>query len=114
MEELILFCLTFLLIYLIYFIFVIKRKNALENISKTTEVMYLKKRYKLKKIKLSNKKLANIIALSNSFIISFTVFIVSIISNLILKILIAMIIMIPFILIVYHFIGLYLKKKEND
>lgn len=114
MKELILFCLTFLFIYLIYFIFVIKRKSALANFSRTTEVMYLKKRYKLKKIKLSNKKLANIVALSNSFIISFTVFIVSIISNLILQIVIAMIVMIPLILIVYHFIGLYLKKKENE
>lgn len=113
MEEFFLALLSFIFIYILYLIIVVGRKKSLERLDKTTEYMYLKKRYKLKLEKVNKKSLANLIALANSFIIALTVFIVSIVENIALKILLALLVMIPFILIIYHFIGIYLKKKER-
>lgn len=113
MKELIYFIITFVLIYLLYLVLVILRKKGLTKFEKSTEVLYLQKKYKINLKKISVKSLANVVGLTNSFLIALVVFLVSVIDNFLLKFVIAFLIMIPMILILYHFIGVYYKKKET-
>lgn len=112
MVEFLYFVITFIVIYLLYFFLVIQRKNVLKKFENSTEVMYLKKKYQLDINKVNIKSLAHQIACANAFLLSFTVFLVGIIKNIFLKLLLSIFIMIPLILITYHIIGLYYKKKE--
>ena len=114
MKEILFSLIIFVIIYLFYIVCVITRKNKLDKLMTGMEVMYLKKRYKLSLKKVSKKKIANLIALTNSFIVSITVLLVSIIDNYILKLMIAFIILVPLIILGYHLIGLYLKRSEKD
>jgi len=114
MENILFGITAFILIYLFYLITVISRKNKLDKLMEATEVTYLKKRYKLSLKKVNKKKLGNLIALTNSFIFSFTVFIVSFIENHILLLLTGFIILIPLIIISYYVLSLYLRRSEKN
>lgn len=113
MSELFYSIITFICIYTLYLFFVIYRKKSFMHFKNMTEVRFLVAKYQLNLGKMNLKSLAHIIALTNSFLISITVFIVSIIDHFVLKIIIAMGIMIPLILFFYALIGRYYKKKEK-
>ena len=113
MEQVILFLLTFLVVYLIYLFLIILRKKKLDKYDQSTEMRYLAMRYQLNMKKLNMKKIAHILALTNAFIIATTVTVMSLISDFILGILVAFVTLFPLILICYHIIGSYYKKKEG-
>ena len=113
MENILFGITAFILIYLFYLVTVISRKNKLNKLIKGTEITYLKNRYKLSLKKTSQKKLGNLIALTNSFIFSLTVFIVGFIKNYLLKLLVGFVVLIPLILLSYHILSLYLRSEEN-
>lgn len=113
MAELIYFVITFFLIYLLYYILIIRRKKSLEKFKKSTEVVYLERRYLLNVQKVDIKKLARTIAFSNSLLISLTVFLVSVLDNIVTMVVVSALIMIPMILVTYHIIGTHFKKKEK-
>ncbi len=77
------------------------------------EMKYLKYKYKLDYTKINTKRLANVVAISNAFIISSTVTIVSYFDNYILQMLIGFFILIFLILFIYHIIGIIYKKKGD-
>ena len=109
MEDLIFSLIMFIIIYLFYVIFVINRKNKLEKMKKNAGVLYLANRYNIDLNKVNMKVLAHLIALTNSFILSITLFILSFIDNYFLKIII-----IPFQYIMYMIIGkMYQKEKRS-
>ena len=112
MEKLILFVLCFLLVYLFYFITIIKRKNNLKKIKTSKQAMFFVQLYHVDMAKISNKVFVNTIAISNALIISITVVILDFIDNLILKLIIGICIIIPLILFIYYLASRYLKKKE--
>lgn len=114
MEKLILWPIIFIIIYLFYLFFVILRKKKLEKFKDNTYVNYLVKIYKLDRNKLNIKSLAHLLALSNAFIVSTTFTIVSFIDNFIIMLLVAVVVLIPLLLIVYHIIGKYLKRREQN
>ena len=111
MKELTLFIIIFLLVYLIYLVLIILRKNKIEKYKNSTEVRYLEKKYNLEIKKINLKKLSHILALANAFIISMTVTITNIVDNFILKLLVGFIFLFPMILLIYHIIGINLQKK---
>ena len=113
MEILIWFGIVFCVIYLFYFIFVICRKKKLSKIKQSTEILFLKKKFKLNLNHISDKKLANIVAISNSFIISITFTVVELFDNIIIKLMVAFVMLIILILIIYGLLGKILKKKEG-
>lgn len=113
MKELFYFIITFVIIYGLYLLLVVLRKKGLAKFENSTEVLYLQKKYQIHLKKISIKSLANTVALANSFLVSLVVFLVSVIDSFILKIIIAALIMIPMILLLYHFIGTHYKKKET-
>lgn len=111
MKDLIFYSIIFIVIYLFYLIFVILRKKKLDKFKKNTYVIYLERMYNLDLSKCNMKILANIIALSNSLIITFTLIIISNIDNLLLKMVLAFAILIPFQLFIYYIIGKIYQKK---
>lgn len=113
MEILISFIIVYVVVYLFYLFFVILRKSKLSRIKQSSEALLIKKKYNLKLNNITDKKLANIIAFSNAFIIAITFVIMEFVKNFILKIMIAFIVLIVLILSIYLSIGKYLKKKEG-
>ena len=113
MREFILYLVIFVLVYLFYIIFVLSRKSVFKKFIDSKEIKYLKFKYGIKVNDSNLKKIANKIFLANSFILATTVSIVSLFESLLLQILIGVITLIILILVVYHLIGTYYKKKQG-
>ncbi len=123
MEELGLFILSFIFVLLIYQIFIIipakKRKNnkskgrkKKEDTSKELfEIKYLQARYKLDMKKINYNQLLQICAITSSFDISFIVYLIGIINNFILRVLGGFIFTLGIIMLSYHLVYLFYKKK---
>lgn len=109
----IIYIMMFVVVYLIYYVFVISRKNVLNKFKNGKELTYLKYKYKIKITNKNLKKIANTTVLGNSFIISTTLFIISYIDNFFVKLFVLMVSILILILIVYHIIGNYYKKQEG-
>ena len=113
MKYLLLFVISFLLIYFVYYFIVVNRKKGLEAFKEGKQVMFFKNAYKLDLKKLDYKKFANSLSLVNAFIISFTLVVVEFVPGLIFKLLVALACLIPLILICYSVLGKVYKKKEG-
>ena len=113
MKELTFYLLVFVLVYLFYLIFVLKRKNVLKNFPNGKEVQYLKYKYGIKVNDKNIKKIAHTVFLANSFILATTVFVVCLFNNLIIEIIVVIITLIILMLSIYHLIGTYYKKKQG-
>lgn len=111
MKEILFYLGSMLLIFLGYYIFVIKNKKRLEKFSHNTYVSYLIGVYKLDIKEISIKQLAKAIAMINSFIIATTVFIVGFINSLIIKLILGFIVLIPLQLLMYHIVGKTFQKR---
>lgn len=114
MEEVIIYIITFLVIFLFYFLFVILRKKKLEKFKENMYVTYLVKMYKLDLNRIRVKDLVLSIALVNSFIVSTTVFILGFVNNLILKFILALVVLIPLQLLMYHIVGKIFQKRFKE
>lgn len=113
MKELLLYLFTFIIAYLFYLIFVIGRKNVLKKFPEGKEMTYLKYKYGIKVTDKNLKKIAHKVCLANSFILSTTVYVVCLFDNLFIEILVGGITLIILILVLYHLIGTYYKKKQG-
>ena len=113
MNFIILFVVSFLVVYLAYFITVISNKKKLEKFKTSNQVMIFIKKYNIKITDSNVKEVAQLVALGNAFIIALAITIVELVKNFILKILVAFLVIIPLILIVYSLIGKHMVKKES-
>ena len=115
MEEIVLFLISYILIFLMYQLFIVskaKRNKGKKNDKEPLEVLYLKKMYKkLDFKKIPYNQLLQLIALVSSFDISLIVSIIVSIDNFLLGILVGFIGIILIILGSYHLIYLFYKKK---
>ena len=111
MEEIILFVITFILVYIFYQIFIIKTATRRNSKRKPPEINYLIYRYKLDIKKVNYKSLLNIVSTVSSFDISLTVSLVSLSNSFLIEILVAIISVIITFLVSYHLVGIYYKKK---
>lgn len=115
MQEFILFILCLLVVYLLYYLVVISKKNKREKLVMSTECIYLEKKYHIDVKKIPIKKLANHLALTNAFIMSFTVLVISMVKSWILKFTLGMIVLMLLIVVCYHILGkIYQKKYKED
>lgn len=116
MKDIIFYGFVFSIIYLSYVIFVIIRKKKLDKFRWNTYVRYLENVYQLDMNRISIKGMAHIIALANAMIVTITLYVVSITDNLLIKMLMAFAVLIPFQLLTYHMIGkLYqIKYKKRE
>ena len=115
MEEIVLFIGSFIFVLIIYQIFIVskaKKNKEKKNKREPFEVMYLKKMYKnLDFKKIPYNQLLQLIAIISSFDISLIVSIVVHINNFWLEIVIGFASTLLIILISYHLIYLFYKKK---
>ena len=107
-----LFC--FVIVYLFYYLVIVRRKQGLEAFKVGKQLQFFVNVYKLDPKKLNLKKFANSLAIANAFIIAFTVTIIEFFDNLIIKLLVGFIILLPLILLVYYILGKIYKKKEGQ
>ena len=126
LESLLVFLGVFLIIFLIdYFLINRRRLNLKNNVGKTKkgkvkkvknigEIDYLMAKFHLDETKLDKNKIIIWISLINSFIISFTSTIIVLIPlKLIWQLLIAFVILFALIYALYEIYGRHLKKQEN-
>ena len=111
MKDLLFSIVMFFIIYLFYLFFVILRKKKLTKFKDNTYVTYLVNAYNLDLKKIDIKVLAHIIALTNAFILSSALFIISFIDSLFFKMLLGFVILIPVQFLMYHIIGKMYKKS---
>lgn len=114
MEYLLNFLFCFLIIYSIYLFLIVLRKKGLQKFIKSKQLEYFKIKFKLNIEKINIKSFANAIALTNSFIISFTVTVIDTVDSLLLKLLMGFIILLPLMYFIYEALGKYYKKKEVE
>ena len=120
--NIILFISLFLIVYLMYYLFVIRSKKAMIKMQNGKEMLFLKRNYHLDYDKLDTKKVANSVALINAFIISFTTEVVCLLNSwisnlylwLICSMFMAIVILFPLIIILYHLVGTYYNKKQKE
>lgn len=113
MKYIILFIVTFVVVYTLYLVTVILNKKKLKKFPTSNQVLIFVKRYKIKVDDSNAKELANLIALANSLIISITITIIELIPNFVLKVLVAFLIIVLLILILYDLIGKIMLKRGN-
>lgn len=115
MQELILFSLSFILIFLIYQFFVVRvaKKNSKnkKNRKYPVEVLYLVNRYNLDMKKINYNKLLQVIAFTSSFDIALSVSFIMNMKNFFLEVIGGFIFIILIILISYHCIYLFYRRK---
>jgi len=114
MEELILFFMTFLFVLCLYEFFIVRkaiRKSKKKKEYEPIEVTYLTRKYHLDLKKISYNQLLQIIALTSSFDIALVVSVLLLIKNFILEIIVGILLSLVIIVLSYHFVYLFYKKK---
>ena len=111
MEELVLFFMSFVVIFIIYQVFVI-RKSKKGNFDKLpTEVIYIKKKYDINVDKSNYMKILNMVALVSAFDISLVVSISFLVNNFLLRMLVIIILSPLLFIITYHLVGKHFKME---
>ena len=112
MEEVVLFLMTFILLFLFYqILFVYPNKKKKDNKKELIEIRYLQLKYGLDMNKINYSQLLQICAIVSCLDISIVVTLVSFINNYWLKILFGFLLVFILILISYHLVYLFYKKK---
>ena len=120
MDNIILFLMTFVFVFIVYQIFIVskaKKNHAKKKRKDPIEVKYLISRYKLNLRKVSYNQLLQLVAIVSSLDISIIVTVALLVDTFLLQMLLAIVVSIPLILFSYHLIGLFYKKKgmvKND
>ena len=113
MNYILTFIISFLVIYILYYLVIINRKKGLESFKKGKQLQFFIKAYNLNKNKINIKKFANTLSLANAFIIALTLTILELIENIFFKILTSIFILLPLMFIMYKLIGEAYKRKEG-
>lgn len=111
MQEFYLFLMTFVLVFLIYELFVVRKEKKGKSKKKPIEVRFLEARYHLDLKKTNYKQLLNIISLVSAFDIALIVTIIMFAKSFILELLLGATLIFPIILVSYHFVGAFYQKK---
>ena len=106
------FLLLFLMYYIVYSVFLNKKRRKYSDISKTDEIRYFILRYDLDMRKTKYEVVLKLVTLINSFILAFTTAIVINIEKIIWAILVGFAVIMILIYSLYEIVGRYLKKKE--
>lgn len=111
LEELLLFLLCFFLVLIVYEIFIVRRAKTKKAKKQPVEVRYLIARYHLNMKKVDYPQLLQIVALVSSFDISFIVSVVVILDSYLWQIVAVFVLVLPVIILSYHFVGMFYRKK---
>lgn len=113
-EEIILFLMTFVLLFIIYQIFFIlpaKKSKDSKKKKELLEIRYLQSKYSLDFDKISYNQLLQLCAITSCFDISLAVTVVSYLHSLLWEIVVGFVVICVLIFGSYHLIYLFYKKK---
>lgn len=113
MEQIILFIMTYIVVFFIYQVFIVSKAKRRNSKKRPMEVNYLIKKYNIDINKLDYKNLLMTISLVSSLDISIIVTVALLFDNYLLQVIFIFLLVIPVIMISYSFIGKYYKKEER-
>ena len=111
MKEFILFVLSYLVIFLGYQLFVVRPAKKHKKKKQPTEIKYLVSKYNLDMKKVEYNQLLQIVALVSSFDIALVCSLIMIPTNFLLRLLVGLFGVVITILVSYHLVYLFYKKK---
>ena len=111
LEQLLLFILTFLFVFIIYEFFLVRKAKKDKRRKKPVEVNYLIGKYKLDLDKLKYKRLLNIISAVSAFDIALVVTIISLINSFYMQLLVGFALIMLLIIVSYDLVGRIYRKK---
>ncbi len=116
MEEVVLFILTFILLFIIYqIVFIVPAKKSVnkkgKNKKELLEIRYMKAKYNLDFDKISYNQLLQLCAIISCLDMSIAVTIVSYIKSFLWEIVVGIVVVVILIYISYHMLYLFYKKK---
>ena len=104
----------FLLVLIVYLVFINRRKKDYSKLKKNDPVKIFIARYNIDVRKTSYKKILNISAVINSFIISFASTLILFIDNVLWALLTCFVVVFGLIYVLYEITGRRLKSKEKE
>lgn len=110
-QELILFIISFIVVFLLYQLIIVRRAKRKTKTKEPVEVTYLVNRYKLDIKKVNYKKLLRVISLVSSFDIALVVTLILLFDNFIVEVVVGFIATMILIIGSYHLVYLCYKKK---
>ncbi len=115
MEEVVLFIMTFVLLFVIYqIVFIVPQKKRVEkkgNKKELLEIRYLKSKYNLDFDKINYNQLLQLCAIISCIDMSIAVSVVSHINYLLWEIVVGLVVIFILIFISYYLLYLFYKKK---
>ena len=109
--ELVLFLISFIVVFVLYQLFIIRWAKSEKNHKEPFEVTYLVTKYGLDLEKVNYKKLLRVVSIVSSLDIALVVSIIVLIKSFILEIIVGFISILIIILVSYHLVYLVYKKK---
>jgi tellurite resistance protein TehA-like permease len=110
LRYFLIFISCFLIILLAYEMLVVKKAKKNKN-KMPAEVKFLVNRYNIDLVKISYNQLLQIVALVSSLDMALIITIAALFDKYFYQILVAIVLIIPVMLISYHFVGNFYKKK---
>lgn len=107
------FVLMYLLFYIIYSVFVNKKRKVYSEVKKMDEIKYFIARYQLDMRKTDYLSLLKTMTRVNCFILSFTTVVVTRIDGFMLSILVGFAVIMILIYSLYEIVGRYYQRKEK-
>jgi uncharacterized membrane protein YjjP (DUF1212 family) len=108
------FFFLYLLVFIIYIVFINKRKKNYSKLKKNDEIVLFVNRYNIDVEKVGFKKIKTYLALINSFIIAFSSTIIIHVDGLLLKVGVGFVVIMVMIYSLYEIVGRKLKTMEGD
>jgi len=109
--ELLLFLTSFIIVFLLYRLIVVKKAKRKKKPKEPIEVTYLVNKYRIDLEKVNYKRLLNVISLVSSLDIAIVVTIILLFKNFYVEIIVGFVSTVIIILISYHLVYLVYKKK---
>lgn len=107
------FAVLFIVVYLVYVLFINRKRKEYKEGKKTSEIHFFIAKYNLDMRKTEYKKVLNVLTLINSFILAFTSTVVINIESFMFGLLVGFVIIMVLIYSLYEIAGRYFKRKEN-
>ncbi len=110
-TQIFVFILTFLFVFLIYEIFLVRKCKKDKKRKKPIEVQYLINRYHLSLQHLNYKQLLNVVSIVSAFDIALVVTAISILKNFYLQLAVGFVLIFALILVSYAIVGHIYQQK---
>ena len=113
MESVIEFIIFFILVFLGYYLFIVKKYKKYDEKKCPTEVAYFVKIYKINPKNINYHKFLLAITFINALIIAGVATTISIVTGLFLQLILGLFLLIPLMILSYSLLGKYYQNKKT-